>query len=137
MDGLDVVKLRDYIESLIHHERELREAKHERDVEALRLQAQEYTRRLESLNMSHERMDKAQTLFVMRPICDDRMGRSDEWQRKTELALAGLVPAMEFEGWRRSVDNRLAEDRGAHNRTIALVTVALTLLGLVLRFLPP
>ncbi len=40
------------------------EAIHKKDLEALRLQASEYERRLEGLNNEHERIAKAQSTYV-------------------------------------------------------------------------
>jgi len=47
------VELREHIESLIRHEREMREDAERRTAHALSIQSREYERRLDELNHAH------------------------------------------------------------------------------------
>ncbi len=113
--AMPTVALREYIESRITHERELREEAAAAALRALELQAHEYERRLDVLNHSQARLDQAVGSTVPREIFDAYCKHMSEW--------------------REAITQQLAEQRGASNRTAAIVAFALAAFSLLLHFL--
>jgi hypothetical protein len=95
--------------------------------QALVLQAKEVERRLEILNGSHERLAELTATFL-------RQETFEAWQKSVSDADDRLREADLT--WKRGVDKQLSEQRGASNRTFALMAVALAALSLALRFWP-
>lgn len=106
-------------ESFERHVRELMDERRDAIDKALALQAQEYERRLESLNGEATRLAKVLDQSVPREVF--------EQYRETQ-AKAGEIVA-----------NTLAEERGArasNQRLLAIGLAIVAVIGLVMRFIP-
>lgn len=121
------INLERYIENEIRHERELRESSAAQVKHALEIQAREYERRLEDLNNSHERLNQIQSRSVSREMFDGYVtaqAAASERIREADLT------------WKREINKVIDEARGANNRQIYLIALFLSLLTIVLRFVP-
>ena len=110
------VRLREYIDTLLAHERELRERSEDAAHHALELQAREYERRLEDLNHAHTQTQSILSHTVSREMFENYVTNMAEW--------------------RDVISQQAAEQRGATSRQMYLIGLAVTLLALGLRFLP-
>lgn len=115
------------LEAQIRAERELRELDTRRSAEALELQTLELSRRLDILNGQHKWLEQISDSFLRRDTFEDWLkhrSEADERLREADLT------------WKRAADKQLSEQRGATNRSFAILTVGLALLSIVLRFWP-
>ena len=107
---------REWVEALVEHERELREAAGAATDRALDLQAREYERRLDLLNHSHTRLDKIMQQTVPRETFDLYCRHTAEW--------------------REGVNRQLDEQRGASVRQSWLIGTIVAALAIALRYIP-
>jgi hypothetical protein len=121
------INLEQYIQNEIRHERELRVEAALHSQIALDKQAREYERRLDDLNNSHERLNEIQARSVSRDTFDGYVtsqAAASERMREADLT------------WKRDINKAIDEARGANNRQIYLIALFLSLLTIVLRFVP-
>ncbi len=138
------VTLRDFVMSLMDERFAALRRELAQDQKALRLQADEYERRLEDLNHAHARAQSALNTFVSIDKYEDMMA-AEESARK--LALERFDEKLEdyikrYEARQREIDQAIAIGEGAaqeakraaeeqgrkSNRNMALVTIALTII---------
>jgi hypothetical protein len=122
------IALKEYVEGLIRHERELREAWQTATAEALALQAKEYERRLQDLNHEAHRVLRVQEQSVS--------------QDRFEGYITGHTNATnlvhdEFRARLAAVDIKFAEERGGRNRQAIIWGVIVTIITLLMKFVPP
>lgn len=121
------VALLDHLEMQVRHERELREEQLRSSGLALKLQASEYERRLETLNGNNQNVSDLTKTFLtqdaFRAWTDSRLA-AEERLREADLT------------WKRNIDRQLSEARGASNRTFALITTLLVAVSVALKFWP-
>jgi hypothetical protein len=115
-NGTSVVPLRDYLELQIQHEREMRRLTEENVRQALLLQSSEYERRLDVLNHSQQKQQDVIVATVSRE-------RFDEY-----LKTHGEFASAQIE----DIDRHFARI----DRQLALYSGGLTVLVLVLKFVP-
>jgi hypothetical protein len=122
------IPLRDHVEGLIRHERELREAWQTMTAANLVLQAKEYERRLQDLNHEADRVIRVQEQCVS--------------QERFETYITGHTTAttLVHEDLRARLDRvdiQFAEERGGRNRQGIIWAVVVTIITLLMKFVPP
>lgn len=75
---MDIVELKSFLETLIYHERELREKGELNAADALKLQAVEYERRLDDLNHAHAEAQRILYTYATRESVDQRFQERDK-----------------------------------------------------------
>jgi hypothetical protein len=115
-DRAEFVSLREYVEALIVHERELREAAAKEAQRALALQASEYERRLDGLNHEHDRTAALLSKIVGRDRFDEYVAEHAKYAAEQMAA----------------IDKRF----GRIERTIALAAGGLIVLLVLFKFIP-
>ena len=117
---------------------------------ARQLQATEYSRRLEDLNHENSRISAAQAIYVTKDTFEGLrkeyiIGHTNVLDRIERVAdlLPTYVTREVYEGnnkldltWKLAIDKRMAESKGANDRTILLFGVAVTIFNILLHFLP-
>ena len=119
----EVVKLREYLEGLIRHEREMREGHQREAKEALKIQAEVYESRLRNLNNEAARIQAVVTATVTRELFDSHRAFED-------ARCAQIV---------QSLSEMRGEARGAASRQttlMAAVGLTVTVLAFLMRLLP-
>jgi len=94
-----IVSLREYLEELIHQEKNLREVGDENSDKALVLQKVETDRRLEILNHAHQLAVEVQQTYVPREVYDNRIKEDDKAREaaaaEARATAAGLATKVE------------------------------------------
>ena len=84
------IALRDYIEKLIHHEREQRELQFKEAERAINLAKETIDHRLNSMNELREQISKERGTFISREIFDRACAAIDDRVRQVERFKANL-----------------------------------------------
>lgn len=83
----------------------------QRDI-ALKLQADEYIRRLDALNGEQARIAQTQVTYVSRETWENFHKGDDEWKRRAESLLAKAMPRDEFETYKGVTQRALSLEAG-------------------------
>lgn len=93
------------------------------DREALRLQAAEYERRLESLNGEQSRIAATQAAYVSRELWDKAQDDDRSWRSRTDIAMEQKLNKSEFNQYKETTNRALLVKEG-EGRGIGLSTTA-------------
>jgi|HubBroStandDraft_4_1064222.scaffolds.fasta_scaffold15649_5 hypothetical protein len=107
------------LDTLRKHFTALREA----DREALRLQAAEYERRLDSLNGEQSRIAATQAAYVSRELWDRNQDDDRTWRSHTDIAMQQLLSKSEFQLYKETT-NRALQVKEGEGRGIGVTMAA-------------
>jgi hypothetical protein len=137
MTDREVVSLREYIETLIENERQLRDAQNRATSEALRIQAEEYGRRLHDLNGEASRLREIQSNYVPRETYEAYLKEQSAVQQGLAKALDDTRERLEkatkdtTDRLEKSVSEIRLGEAGRSGRGVGLNAGWLYLLGFV------
>lgn len=92
--------------------------------EALKLQAQEYSRRLDSLNGEQERIARSQATYVSRELWDSFQIEHKSLMERLAINQASTITVKEFQVYKDYVDKSLATNTG-HKEGVSMITYIL------------
>jgi len=99
--------------------------------EALKLQAREYERRLESLNGEQARIAKTQETYISREIWERFVDEDRQWKSRIEISLTGCMRAAEFQIYKETTDKALTLKAGQSQGFDLMRSVLTFVAGLV------
>jgi uncharacterized membrane-anchored protein YjiN (DUF445 family) len=117
VNGNDVVQLREYIEALIKHERELRERTEAEYRRELKIQAAEYERRLENLNHENTRVQALGNEMLSKQEHHQYVENQRKWEANNNV-------------WKENIDKSLNTMRGV----LLFVAFVVPIVSLVIKW---